>query len=316
MIPYKFVPYQQNHSNEWADFLTLSKNGTFLFDRSYMEYHKDRFQDHSLLCYDHKDELIALLPASSHGDKIVSHGGLTYGGLICTTQMTTPIMVGLVDALSHYLQSLGVKALDYKTIPALYHQYPAEEDRYALFLKNATLYRRDIYSVIDLGHMIPPQNRRLRMKKKAEKQKIELAFNGNYSVFWDMLSENLQAKHGAKPVHSLEEITRLQHLFPNNIQLCLAQAEGRVGAGCVLYETATALHCQYIASTEEGRAMGWLDLLFFYLIDHYQKIGKRYFSFGISNEQDGRVLNTGLVEFKEGFGARSMIHDFYRLNCA
>ena len=81
-----------------------------------------------------------------------------------------------------------------------------------------------------------------------------------------------------------------------------------------MYETDQTAHCQYIGSTEEGRALGCLDLLFFFLIDHYRSMGKKYFSFGISNENDGRYLNTGLVEFKEGFGARAMVHDFYRLD--
>lgn len=38
-----------------------------------------------------------------------------------------------------------------------------------------------------------------------------------------------------------------------------------------------------------------------------------YLDFGISNENDGRYLNLGLIEQKEGFGARTVVHDFYRL---
>ena len=32
---------------------------------------------------------------------------------------------------------------------------------------------------------------------------------------------------------------------------------------------------------------------------------KRWFDFGISTEDDGRILNQGLIEQKEGFGARA-----------
>lgn len=42
-------------------------------------------------------------------------------------------------------------------------------------------------------------------------------------------------------------------------------------------------------------------------------VDRQYFDFGISNEEEGRYLNEGLVAQKEGFGARAVVHDFYRL---
>ena len=67
-----------------------------------------------------------------------------------------------------------------------------------------------------------------------------------------------------------------------------------------------------LQSTNEGKAIGAMDVLIDTLIKerfkHY-----RYFDFGISNESRGRYLNEGLVAQKEGFGARSVVHDFYEL---
>ena len=57
--------YTQNKQTEWDDFVKVSRNGTFLFLRSYMDYHSDRFQDHSLMFYNEKNRLIAVLPANS-----------------------------------------------------------------------------------------------------------------------------------------------------------------------------------------------------------------------------------------------------------
>ena len=56
--------YTQNKQTEWDDFVKVSKNGTFLFLRAYMDYHSDRFQDHSLMFYNEKNRLIAVLPAN------------------------------------------------------------------------------------------------------------------------------------------------------------------------------------------------------------------------------------------------------------
>jgi hypothetical protein len=40
---------------------------------------------------------------------------------------------------------------------------------------------------------------------------------------------------------------------------------------------------------------------------------KRFFDFGISNENQGRKLNNGLSYWKESFGASTIIQDFYEV---
>ena len=56
-------------AGEWNSFVAASKNGTFLFDRRYMDYHADRFTDHSLMIY-RRGKLYALLPANVSGDTL------------------------------------------------------------------------------------------------------------------------------------------------------------------------------------------------------------------------------------------------------
>ena len=60
----------------------------------------------------------------------------------------------------------------------------------------------------------------------------------------------------------------------------------------------------------EGRNVGALDFIIDKLINEVYS-NKKYFDFGISNEDGGRFLNTGLIAQKEGFGARAVVHDFY-----
>ena len=43
--------YTQEQAQEWNEFIEDSRQGTFLFNRSYMDYHADRFQDASLMIY-------------------------------------------------------------------------------------------------------------------------------------------------------------------------------------------------------------------------------------------------------------------------
>lgn len=44
--------YTQNDKPLWNAFNAESKNGLFMFDRDYMDYHSDRFVDNSLMFYE------------------------------------------------------------------------------------------------------------------------------------------------------------------------------------------------------------------------------------------------------------------------
>ena len=48
---FEIVRYTAEKADEWNAFVAESKNGTFLFNRGYMDYHADRFVDHSLMFY-------------------------------------------------------------------------------------------------------------------------------------------------------------------------------------------------------------------------------------------------------------------------
>src|ERR1700691_865424 len=73
--------YTPDRKNEWDAFVSGAKSSTFLFYRDYMDYHQDRFTDHSLMVF-RDGELAGLLPANLNAKgTLISHEGLTYGGL-------------------------------------------------------------------------------------------------------------------------------------------------------------------------------------------------------------------------------------------
>ena len=69
---------------------------------------------------------------------------------------------------------------------------------------------------------------------------------------------------------------------------------------------------KYIGSTPEKNSLGSLDFLFHKLITEIY-VNHKYFDFGNSHENGGMQINQGLNYWKEGFGARSLIHDFYQI---
>lgn len=305
--------YNPSFKQPWDEFVRGSKNGVFLFFRDYMDYHQDRFRDNSLLVFDDKEQPIALLPANKNDDVLISHGGLTYGGFITDERMKTGLMLNVFELVLSYLRENNFAKLIYKPVPHIYHRFPAEEDLYALFRSNAVLFRRDVSSAINLSHKIPYQERRSRAVKKAATKNITCELSADYASYWRILEENLAVVHNVKPVHSLAEIETLQRAFPDNIKLFAAFVADEMVAGSVIYETRQVAHAQYIASSSAGRAIGALDFLFHYLLTEIY-IDKPFFDFGIATEEQGRTLNSGLIEFKEGFGGRSVAYDFYEVN--
>jgi len=305
-------PYQSADAAIWNDFVTRSKNGTFLFDRGFMDYHADRFEDMSLMVFDGA-KLVALFPLHKKGNVAQSHWGLTYGGLVCDRKFKLKQVLFALKAVLGFLSDTGIEALQVKTIPAIYNQYPSDELLYALFVSDARLFRRDSLSVIDLRKPFSISKTRRESIRRGEKNGLEIREDGDLALFWDeILIPNLANKHQVKPVHSLDEIRLLQERFPENIRHFNVYKKDKIVAGTTVFVTDTVAHPQYISGNQDKNELGSLDFLYHFLISDVFR-DKPFFDFGISNEEGGKKLNEGLVFWKESFGASTITQDFYEV---
>lgn len=302
--------YEKSLQNNWNNFLVNAKNYHFFFHRSYLAYHGDRFEDFSLLIYNEKDKLVALLPANIDGDILYSHQGLTFGGFIVNDGMKTETMLEIFEVVKTFLKKEGIKKVIYKPIPYIHHMKPTEEDLYALFIQNASLIQRDIAAAIYQDKPIKYSNGRKWSLKKAKKEGFTIHESRDFARFWELLEEILKQQHTAKPVHTADEMAHLAELFPNNIKLYLVEKEDKLVAGGVAFDNPEISHLQYVANSNEGRQIGALDFLIDHLIQNVYK-EKKYFDFGNSNEDNGRYLNKGLMDQKERFGASAVAFDRY-----
>lgn len=297
----------------WNRFVTESHNATFLHDRRFMDYHSDRFTDCSLVAHD-GDHVVALLPANAQDAVLCSHQGLTYGGwLMPRKHFDATVMLQLMDSACKWMRDNGFTQLRYKAIPHIYHAYPADEDLYALFRHGAELVECNISTAIDLHDALPFDRGNKSNVNKARKMGIVVEQTNNYAPYWQLLEQVLRERHEALPVHTLEEIMLLQSRFPDNISLHIASLHGELLAGVVMFNTAMVAHCQYIAASAVGRELKALSLLFSELIGQARDRGKRYFDFGISNEDHGRYLNEGLLQQKARLGGRGVVYNTYQL---
>lgn len=312
-MSYTVIKYTSEHHHVWDDFVAKSKNGTFLFSRGFMEYHAERFKDFSLMVFD-KQKLIAVMPANIQQNTVYSHQGLTYGGLVYNERLKQAVVIKVFQVLLCFLHNNNVILLNLKITPIIYHKFPSQELEYTLFLAEARLTRRDSMAVIDLQNRIKIAPNRMEGIKKGIANNFEIAEQADFTEFWNtVLIPNLKKKHNAVPVHSLDEIMHLKLLFPKNIKLYTISQHNQIVAGTVIFETNNVAHSQYISVDDNKNESGSLDYLYYHLItETYKNI--HYFDFGISNEQQGRKLNEGLSFWKESYGARAIVQDFYEID--
>jgi hypothetical protein len=307
--------YSFSDARIWDDVVLKSKNHTFYFFRSYLDYHIDRFVDHSLIIY-HKDIPVAVFPATERKTEIDSYEGLPFGGLLYVDNLKQVDILKLFCKIVKYYHDLGFEKISYKVIPSYYHYLLAQEDLYALFILKSCLLRRDTGFVIEMNNVSKMSSRKNRNLKKSVSLNLEIKLNDHYDSFWnEILHPLLNSKYDKHPVHSLDEIVKLSLNNPGRIEQHSVYLGGQIIAGTTIFINNNVVHSQYIAANELGHNTCALDFLFFHLINKVYKNCK-YFSFGISNENEGRFLNVGLTEWKEGFGARTWVHDFYTINTA
>lgn len=303
--------YRREDKELWNSFVSKARNATFLFDRNYMDYHADRFDDNSFMFY-HKGKLKAVLPANVAGDTLYSHQGLTYGGLLLDKKATVEDVIECFDSLNSWLRENGISKVVYKALPWIYQQYPSQEDLYALTWKcKAQLISRDIASTIVIDNKLKFAESRKSGIRKALSLNIEVGESNDVDGFWHVLEDNLGNRYNAKPVHTASEMKLLMSRFPNSIKLYVAKMNGEIVGGTLIYVTPQVVHTQYISASVEGKKHGALDLLFDYIINKVYA-NCRYFDFGKSTEQGGAYLNEPLIFQKEGFGGRGVCYDWYQ----
>ena len=305
----EMIRYDGTMAAQWDELVKNSRNGTFLHQRGYMDYHSDRFTDCSLVAL-RDGKVCALLPACIDDNTLYSHRGLTYGGwLVPLKHFDATVMVEVMDAAVEWMRNSGIKRLIYKPVPHIYHRYPCEEDLYALFRHGALLVETNISTTIDLTCPLPLDRGNKSGSNAARKAGIQVGVSDDWEGYWQLLSSLLDSRYGTRPVHTLDEMRLLHSRFPDNISLYTATLDGELLAGVVMYLSAPVAHCQYIGASPRGKDSKALTLLFDHLIAEHQRLGYRYFDFGISNEDHGRYLNEGLVRQKSRLGGRGIVYN-------
>ncbi len=327
-MAFTIQPYTEAHADKWDAFVMQhAMNGTFLQTRRFLNYHPEgRFTDASLMFYNGQ-ELCAMLPAAAQtvdGKRMLrSHPGSTFGGLIVGPEMLrAPKLVEMIADLDAYAKEQGFEACEIKLTSDLFSTLPTDALQYALYHAGYT-------DEVEIAAYLPVKgktheelvaeysfNKRYDLKKceKAGLQLRRIHAHEELKAFYDLLCWNLQ-KFDAKPVHTLDELADFHddRLKDEVVFIGVYDAEERMVAGACLFwfAQAKALHTQYLATAPDVKKYVPSTYLYDSVIRTALEMEAEKVSFGTSTHDRGRVLNTGLIQNKEGYGSLHSLNRIY-----
>lgn len=308
--------YTPAYKKIWDDFvINKSMNGTFLQTRQFLEYHGNRFKDASLIIFKGQNTIIAVLPACIIQEEayniLCSHRGSTFGGIVIAQQFNN---IEHVEAIMNILESFFITQrydeVQLKSTPCIFSKPGTELLSYFLFQRGFSSYD-EISSYIDFQNYQEDITVNFTASKRRD-YKYSLKYNLDFRElhtteeienFYQILCENLQ-KFDTSPVHSFEELLDFKEdRLKNIVEFYGVFWHEELIAGSMLFNfTNKVLHTQYLASSSQYLKMFPMNFLDTNLIMLAKERGFRYFSFGTSTEQHGKILNKHLAQFKEGFG--------------
>jgi hypothetical protein len=297
--------YESRRGAEWDAFVRRARNGHFLAERGYLEYHGDRFADGSLMFFQ-GGRLLAVLPAHRRGDALVSHEGVPFAGLIVGPRMLHRHVRAAVEALLDYLRAEGLHRLLYTPTPVVYHATPFEDDVYVLREAGARCTTMKLSA--GFPSPAPPSQSRptaRALRRAATKKELRFHEIDDVSLFWEHLGAFLRRRHDASPVHTEGEMTLLKARFPQAIRMVMAEAAGEIVAGALLYLTDRVSRRQYLfrTSDDEARVIARLHLH----VAAMPEFRRAWNDLGTSIDPVTGRIDEGLLLSKEMLGARGTL---------
>ena len=307
---YSVQKYQESDYEKWNAFIAQAKNATFLFHRDFMEYHKDRFEDYSLIVLN-DEKWVAVLPANVVDNQVFSHEGLTYGGLVCLEDVKVELIETVFESILAFFKENKMNNFILKPILDFYQSRVSNELNYFLFQNKASLMKRSMNLVIDYSKPLRISKSKLKHYRRVSKLGISIEEAVDFNLFWNqILIPRLEEKYQTKPVHSLEEINQLKTSFPENIKQFNAYYEGEIVAGITLFISKKVVKSQYGATSLKGESVRVLDFLFIKLINEYSS---EYSFFDMGIVDDGDFYNKGLLKQKEELGCSVYLQDVFKI---
>ncbi|WP_124980026.1 hypothetical protein [Nonlabens xiamenensis] len=305
MAPYKIHQYNSSLRQQWDDFILTSANGTFIWERDFMEYHQDRFQDHSLMIYK-GDRLLACMPAHVVDGSFYSHRGLTYGGVAWENSLSSLDYLLVYQHILDYLKTSAFAKAEIQLQSPWYHSKTHEEYE-VLTQLGFNLQRKQHSMWVKLSEKLVVSSKKTAGYRNGKFDNMKFSLGSRFEQFWEqVLIPSLQNRHKARPVHSAKEICHLYSKFPEQILLFQVIHQEELVAGICFFLKGNVVKSQYAAATTKGMKQDAMAFAYIESMKYFAARGFEIMDYGPVNESNGSI-NRGLQRFKEELGCTTTV---------
>lgn len=325
MFKLNIQEYSKEYEEKWDYFiLNTSTNGTFLHTRNFLNYHKKRFIDRSLMILNEKHQIISVIPACEINEEtnkiFFSHKGSTFGGIIIGHEYDSiEYIQQIILLLENYLKENQFSKIILRNTSDIFCKRDTKTLDYFLYKEGYSFYS-ELSFYIDLNGCSKDISANFTVGKRRDYHtalKSGLTFSKidsqiGIEEFYQLLQKNL-IKFNKKPVHTLEELIEFkEHRLKEYVDFYGVFYNEKLISGSMVFKFDNrCFHTQYLAMDYDYSKLFPMIFLNYNLIRTAFEENFRYFSFGISTEQNGKELNWGLAKFKEGFGSIHSINQTY-----
>lgn len=307
---------------EWKKFLLSSLNGTLFHDLDFLSYHGDKFstREHHL-CWYKGEELFAILPLlieEVKNQKIArSPFGASWGGIVTTPKIDVSSALEITGSLIAYLQSIDVCEVRLAPPPVTCYSKINQSIDFALLSKGFSLVTRDVTHVVELtseSDVWQLLNSKSRNQSRRGLENFTIQHDASLEAFYAILEED-KARLKAPITHTLDELILLKERCPKRIFSDLATSRINGGQAGILYFVLNEISILtfYMAQSDIARGQNGLNALIVEGIKRAKEMNFKYLDFGTSSI-GGTILNIGVSNFKESFGAKSFFREHYKLS--
>lgn len=236
--------YDESQLKIWDDFVfNQSLNGTIYHSRVFLNYHKDKFIDSSIMIYN-KKKLIAVFPCCKCNDTYYSHRGSTQGGIIIKEKYyTLSKLTQIMDEIfNYYNQNLYIKLSE-----SIYFKNNMNNELLNFILSQKCKVYKDIslfFNINKTKNIIDSfpknDNKRLLLKHINNNNKqISFVISNqleDYKNYYYLLERSLKKKNNVKPLHNLDEFILLKELLDEKQFLFLSKDNnGDILSGALVF---------------------------------------------------------------------------------
>ncbi|PWJ61373.1 acetyltransferase (GNAT) family protein [Fibrobacter sp. UWR4] len=319
---YEILPYTKELDSRLDRFVNQdSVNGTFLQSRRFLNYHPEGRFDEAGFALQKSGIIAAYFPGVkivgnvNEKPAFISHAGSTFGGPIMGKPFYNGAKIQEVLSEADAYLSQNFSEVRLKVTPALFSEESPDLLEYIL---EHLGYQRHT----ELSCSTPIKKGEDPLERCDAKHRHQFAASENYKLTYrDLESEEdfatfykfleiSKAKHQTKPVHSLAELLDLKKRIKKSIRFKSLWLDNRYICGMMqfLFPKTGVVHDQYISADESFDLFHHTTAMHVYAMREAAEEGYTNFSWGISTEEHGDILNENLYRFKEAFGAKPCVN--------